>query len=150
MIQMKRISISARFTRFAALSAFVVAGCGAPSEEDMEFTDSLEQELAANITVTGSNAAAVSPTLTGTGFINVVNNGAHVAVTETGSGTINIVNNGRILTATNTGNGVMTIKSTATGAVTVTNTGNGRITVTAAGTAPVTVTHTGDGDFTFP
>jgi len=140
----------------ASLSALIFAvACGASSEDSAnDSTDdpssSSEQQLTSHITVTGSNATDVSPTLAGTGFINVVNNGAHVAVTETGSGSINIVNNGRILSATNTGTGVLTINSTATGAVTVTNTGNGRVTVTAAGLAPVTVTHTGDVDFTYP
>jgi hypothetical protein len=68
----------------------MLAACGSPTDEDMEYSDST-QELAANVTLSGANAADVSPTLTGTGFIKVVNNGAHVAVTETGSGTINIV-----------------------------------------------------------
>ncbi len=147
------------FSRMAVIAPFsaliFTAGCGAAPAESFEessgdATGEFLQELAENVTVTGSNAADVSPTITGTGFINVVNNGDHVAVTETGSGTINIVNNGGILNATNTGNGVMTIDSTATGQVTVTNTGDGRITVTATGSAPVTVTHTGNGDFTFP
>jgi hypothetical protein len=138
------------------VSALLFASaCGAAPEASFEessdeATGEFLQELAANVTVTGSNAADVSPTITGTGFINVVNNGEHVAVTETGSGTINIVNDGGILNATNTGNGVMTINSTATGEVSVTNTGDGRVTVTATGSAPVTVTHTGNGDFTFP
>jgi putative autotransporter adhesin-like protein len=141
-----------QITVIGPLSALLfTAACGTTAGESSDDTaGEFLQELAANVTVTGSNAADVSPTITGTGFINVVNNGDHVAVTETGSGTINIVNDGGILNATNTGNGVMTINSTATGEVSVTNTGDGRVTVNATGSAPVTVTHTGNGDFTFP
>jgi fibronectin-binding autotransporter adhesin len=102
-----------------------------------------------HLLVTGTNATAVVPIITGGGFIDVQNNGGRVVVTETGTGTVNIVNNGGVLTATNTGNGVMTIVSTATGAVTVTNTGNGRTTVYAAGSAAVAITHTGDDDITY-
>ena len=106
-----------------------------------------------NIIVSGSNAGAVIPTITGGGFINVTNNGAGVVTaTETGTGTVTVVNNkgSAGLTATNTGNGLMTITSTATAAVTVTNTGNGNVTVTATGSNPITLTHNGDDDFTYP
>jgi len=121
------------------------------------------------ITVTGTNAADVTPTVTGGGSINVVNNGGHVAatvtgtgainitnngaavtVTENGAGTFNILNNGQVLTATNTGDGVITINSTCTGAVTVTNTGNGNITVNATGTAPITLIYTDGANHTYP
>jgi hypothetical protein len=145
-----------RSSVLASLSALIfLAACGAASEDTADNSSegpsgSASEGISSHVTVTGSTAADVSPTLTGTGFISVVNDGGHVAVTQTGSGAIDIVNQGRILTATNTGTGVMTIDSTALGAVTVTNTGNGRVTVTAAGTAPVTVTHTGDVDFTYP
>lgn len=121
------------------------------------------------ITVTGINAADVTPAVTGGGSINVVNNGGHVAatvtgtgainitnngaavtVTENGAGTFNILNNGQVLTATNTGNGVITINSTCTGAVTVTNTGNGNITVNATGTAPITLVYTDGANHNYP
>ncbi len=106
-----------------------------------------------NVVVSGSNAGAVTTTVSGGGFINVINNGAGgVTATETGTGTITIVNNTGAagLTATNTGNGLMTITSSATGAVTVTNTGNGNLNVTATGSAPITITHNGDDNFTYP
>jgi len=124
---------------------------------------------AAPVTVTGTHAADVTPTITGGGAINVQNNGGHVAatvtgtgainitnngaavtVTENGAGTFNILNNGQILTATNTGNGVITINSTCTGAVTVNNTGNGNITVNATGTTPITLTYTDGLNHTYP
>jgi ice-binding like protein/Big-like domain-containing protein len=120
-------------------------------------------------TVTGTNAADVTPvstaggiitvvnngghvsaTITGPGAINITNNGAAVTVTENGAGTFNILNNGQVLTATNTGNGVITINSTCTGAVTVTNTGNGNITVNATGTTPITLIYTDGFDHTYP
>ena len=86
-----------------------------------------------SITLSGIHALMVAPVLTGSGFINVVNNAnAHVAATQTGTGTLSVVNNGGVMAATNTGNGKMTINSTDTaGAVTVTNTGDGDITVYA-------------------
>jgi hypothetical protein len=121
------------------------------------------------VTVTGTHAADVAPTVTGGGSINVVNNGGHVAATvtgtgainitnngaavtviETGSGTFNILNNGQVLTATNTGNGVITINSTCTGTVTVTNTGNGNITVNATGSTPITLSYSDGLDHTYP
>jgi hypothetical protein len=43
----------------------------------------------------------------------------------------------------------MTIRNTATAAVTVTNTGNGRVTVNAFGSEAITFTHTGDDDVTY-
>jgi hypothetical protein len=144
-----------RISFVASISALLLsAACGSPSDDSADGSadslGSVTQELAANVAVSGSNAADVSPTITGNGFISVVNNGKHVAATQTGIGSIDIVNNGRALTATNTGTGVMTIDSTATGKVTVTNTGNGNVTVRASGSAPVTVTHTGNEDFTSP
>ena len=95
-----------------------------------------------SITVSGIYPKLVSPVLTGSGFINVVNNAnAHVAATQTGAGTVSIVNNGAVLAATNSGKGAMTINNAAIAcAVAVTNVGNGNITVTAASTdcpAPV-------------
>jgi hypothetical protein len=132
------------------LLAVFIGGWGPGGAGDQDSEPGDPGALDSHITVSGSAAADVTPTITGDGFINVVNNGAHVSVTETGSGTINVVNNGQVLTATNTGDGVMTINSTATGAVTVTNTGNGRVTVTAAGAQAITVTHTGDDDLTYP
>ena len=102
------------------------------------------------ITVTGTQAAAVTATATTGGFINVQNNGGYVTVTENGIGTINVINNGQILTATNTGNGVVTISNTCTAAVTVTNTGNGNITVNAAGSLPITLTYSDGLDHVYP
>jgi hypothetical protein len=148
-----------RLFLIASVSVLTFTACGATPEDlddtsfdysDDDSTGSLSEELASQITVTGRNAADVSPTVTGTGSINVFNDGAHVAATQAGSGSINIVNKGGVLTASNTGAGVMTINSTATGAVTVTNTGNGRVTVTAAGAAAIALTHNGDADFTYP
>jgi hypothetical protein len=123
----------------------------------------------APITVTGSHAADVTPTITGGGTINVQNNGGHVAatvtgagainitnngaavtVTEVGAGTFNILNNGQVLTATNTGNGVITINSTCTGAVTINNTGNGNITVNATGSAAITLAYTDGLNHSYP
>jgi hypothetical protein len=141
-----------RISFVATISALLLStACGAPSDDLLDdSTGSLAEELVAGAAVSGSNAADVSPTITGGGSISVVNNGAHVAATQTGIGAIDIVNDGRILTATNTGTGVMTIDSTATGEVTVTNTGNGNVTVRASGAAPVSITHTGNDDFTSP
>lgn len=118
--------------------------------------------------LSGINAADISPTVTGAGFITVVNDGGYVTATVTGSGKINvvnkgaalastltgdgamnIVNNGGVLSAKNTGNGVMMINNSCTAAVTVTNTGNGRVTVYATGTEAITITHTGDDDYTY-
>jgi hypothetical protein len=97
-----------------------------------------------------NNGGHVAATVTGAGAINITNNGAAVTVTENGSGTFNILNNGQVLTATNTGNGVITINSTCTGAVTLTNTGNGNVTVNATGSAPITLTYTDGADHTYP
>jgi hypothetical protein len=105
---------------------------------------------ASPITVTGTQAAAVTATATTGGFINVQNYGGYVTVTENGTGTINVVNNGQILTATNTGNGVVTINNTCTAAVTVTNTGNGNITVNATGSLPITLTYSDGLDHFYP
>jgi hypothetical protein len=102
-----------------------------------------------HISVTGANAGAVSTTITGGGYINLVNNGAYVTATETGTGTINIVNNGGVITATNTGNGVLTINNTCTAAVTVTNTGNGNTRVNATGTKVITLAYTDGLDHTY-
>lgn len=123
----------------------------------------------APITVTGTQAAAVTPTATGGGFItvqnngghvtatitgagalNITNNGAAVTVTENGTGTVNVTNNGQIVTTTNTGNGVVTINNTCSAAVTVTNTGNGNITVNATGSLPITLTYTDGVDHMYP
>ncbi len=123
----------------------------------------------APVTVTGSNAADVTPIVTGGGTINVQNNGGHVAATvtgpgainitnngaavtviETGAGIFNILNNGQVLTATNTGDGVITINSTCTGAVTVTNTGDGNITVNATGSTPITLSYSDGLNHTYP
>jgi hypothetical protein len=102
-----------------------------------------------HITVTGTNAGAVSTTITGGGFINVVNNGAYVTATETGTGTINIVNNGAVVTVANTGNGVVTVNNMCTAAVAVTNTGNGNIRVNATGTKAIILTYTDGRDHTY-
>ena len=62
-----------------------------------------------NITILGSNAGAVTATLTdltGVGKINVTNNGSgFVTATETGTGIITIVSSGAGVTATNNGAG---------------------------------------------
>jgi ice-binding like protein len=104
----------------------------------------------APITVTGTQAAAVTATATTGGFINIQNNGGYVTVTENGTGTINVLNNGQIVTVTNTGNGVVTVNNTCTAAVTVTNTGNGNITVNATGSLPITLTYTDGIDHSYP
>jgi len=113
-----------------------------------------------SITVSGNYPKMVSPVLTGSGFINVVNNGnAHVAATQTGAGTLSIVNNGAVLAATNSGTGAMTINNASVAcAVAVTNVGNGNITVTAAssdcpapvGTKTFALTYTDGLDHIYP
>jgi len=133
------------------------------------FYPAASNELAA--LMSGSAASSyIIPTITGGGFINVVNNvNYYVTATVTGLGTINVLNNGQGVTATLTGNGPMNIVNSGTGpltvtntgngkaivnsscsaAVTVTNTGNGRVTVFASGTDPITLTHTGDDDYMY-
>lgn len=103
-----------------------------------------------HVTVTGTKAGDVVGTITGGGYINVVNNGGFVTATETGTGTINIVNNGGVIAATNTGNGVMTIYNTSTAAVTVTNTENGNIRVNASGSTAITLTYSDGLDHIYP
>jgi hypothetical protein len=91
----------------------------------------------ANIIVSGTNAGNVTTTLTGAGFINVINNGGQVTVTETGIGTIKINNTstGGILNVTNTGDGLITVNNSAIGDVVFSNTSNANITLTASGDA---------------
>ncbi len=105
------------------------------------------------ISVSGSNPTGVIPTLTGLGFINVVNNGAGVNVTETGTGTIDIFNMGTAaVSVTNNSSGLFTVWNAGSGALTITNTvaGNGSIVVKVPVTSsgPVTVTNNNSGAIT--
>jgi len=113
------------------------------------FTVSAVMATESHITVTGTKAGDVSATITGGGFINIVNNGAYVTTTQTGTGTINVYNNGAGVTVTNTGSGVVTVNNSCLAAVTVTNTGNGNIRVNATGTEAITLTYTDGLDHTY-
>lgn len=127
---------------------------------------------AVQLVLGGSNAGAISPTLNGSGYINVINNSSGgvtptltgdgsihilnnstsagaVTATLTGDGPMSLVNTGAGLTVSNTGNGAVNVYNSAMGAVTVTNTGNGKVTVYASGLLPITVTHVGDDDYTY-
>ena len=53
---------------------------------DDDFTYPAASEPVSHVTVSGSHAADVAPTLTGNGFISVYNEGGHVATTLTGDG----------------------------------------------------------------
>jgi len=84
-----------------------------------------------HIVLSGNNVPGIIPTLSGGGFIYIVNNGGDVTATQSGTGTIDIVN-------------------TCTAAVTVTNTGAGIITVTASGSAPITLTYSDGANHQYP
>ena len=102
---------------------------------------------ASHIAVSGIHASDVAPTITGPGYINVVNDGAHVAATVTGTGTISITNEGAATSATLTGSGAISIVNDG-GVVTATNTGDGVLKIISTCSAAVSVTITNGGDAT--
>jgi hypothetical protein len=139
---------------------------------DVTASTAAAQLLAPPWSITGINALDVSPTVTGSGIISVVNDGGHVAATVTGDGKLSIINSsvgnavaatltgngsmvinntldGGVLAVTNTGNGAVNIQNACSAAVSVTNTGNGKVTVFATGSTPIEITHTGDDDYVY-
>jgi len=116
-------------------------------------TNITDPAVISHICVTGTNPTGVVPTLTGLGFINVINNGAGVTVTETGNGTVNIFNDvssSAMLSATNNSDNIMTISNFGSAAlgVTASSATSGATTVKNASSSAVTVTTNGTGKTT--